>query len=181
MSPLKKKKTPKPSAIIHPTIAVYPGTFDPITNGHVDIIKRGLGVFDELIVLIAHNPNKKSLFSVEERMEMIREVIRDYENVRVDSFDGLLVEYVKVAGANVILRGLRALSDFEYEFQLALINRRLNRDVETVFLMTGYKWFYTSSTIINEAASLGGSVKGLVPEIVNQKLLERYSTKRGIV
>ena len=162
-------------------IAVYPGSFDPITNGHVDIIKRGLGVFDELIVLIAHNPNKKTLFSVEERVEMIQEVIRDYKNVRVDSFDGLLVEYVKVAGANVILRGLRALSDFEYEFQLALINRRLNRDVETVFLMTGYKWFYTSSTIINEAASLGGSVKGLVPEIVNQKLVEKYSSKRGIV
>ena len=162
-------------------IAVYPGSFDPITNGHVDIIKRGLGVFDELIVLIAHNPNKKTLFSVEERVEMIQEVIRDYKNVRVDSFDGLLVEYVKVAGANVILRGLRALSDFEYEFQLALINRRLNRDVETIFLMTGYKWFYTSSTIINEAASLGGSVKGLVPEIVNQKLVEKYSSKRGIV
>ena len=162
-------------------IAVYPGSFDPITNGHVDIIKRGLRVFDELIVLIAYNPNKKTLFSVEERVEMIQEVIRDFKNVRVDSFDGLLVEYVKVAGANVILRGLRALSDFEYEFQLALINRRLNRDVETVFLMTGYKWFYTSSTIINEAASLGGSVKGLVPEIVNQKLLEKYSSKRGIV
>ena len=162
-------------------IAVYPGSFDPITNGHVDIIKRGLGVFDELIVLIAHNPNKKTLFSVEERVAMIQEVIRDYKNVRVDSFDGLLVDYVKVAGANVILRGLRALSDFEYEFQLALINRRLNRDVETIFLMTGYKWFYTSSTIINEAASLGGSVKGLVPEIVNQKLVEKYSSKRGIV
>ncbi|MDP2838692.1 MAG: pantetheine-phosphate adenylyltransferase [Syntrophales bacterium] len=162
-------------------IAVYPGSFDPITNGHVDIIKRGLGVFDELIVLIAYNPNKKTIFSLEERVEMIREVIRDFTNVRVDSFDGLLVEYVKVAGANVILRGLRALSDFEYEFQLALINRRLNRDVETVFLMTGYKWFYTSSTIINEAASLGGSVKGLVPEIVNQKLQERYSSKREIV
>ena len=162
-------------------IAVYPGSFDPITNGHVDIIKRGLGVFDELIVLIAYNPNKKTIFSLEERVEMIREVIRDFTNVRVDSFDGLLVEYVKVAGANVILRGLRALSDFEYEFQLALINRRLNRDVETIFLMTGYKWFYTSSTIINEAASLGGSVKGLVPEIVNQKLLEKYSSKRGIV
>jgi len=162
-------------------IAVYPGSFDPITNGHVDIIKRGLGVFDELIVLIAYNPNKKTIFSLEERVEMIREVIRDFTNVRVDSFDGLLVEYVKVAGANVILRGLRALSDFEYEFQLALINRRLNRDVETIFLMTGYKWFYTSSTIINEAASLGGSVKGLVPEIVNQKLQERYSSKRGIV
>jgi pantetheine-phosphate adenylyltransferase len=162
-------------------IAVYPGSFDPITNGHVDIIKRGLGVFDELIVLIAYNPNKKTLFSVEERVEMIQEVIRDFKNVRVDSFDGLLVDYAKVAGANVILRGLRALSDFEYEFQLALINRRLNRDVETIFLMTGYKWFYTSSTIINEAASLGGSVKGLVPEIVNQKLQEKYSSKRGIV
>jgi pantetheine-phosphate adenylyltransferase len=161
-------------------IAVYPGSFDPITNGHVDIIKRGLGVFDELIVLIAYNPNKRTLFSVEERVEMIREVIRDYEDVRVDSFDGLLVEYVKAAGANVILRGLRALSDFEYEFQLALINRRLNRDIETVFLMTGYKWFYTSSTIINEAASLGGSVKGLVPEIVNQKLQQKYPSKRGI-
>jgi pantetheine-phosphate adenylyltransferase len=162
-------------------IAVYPGSFDPITNGHVDIIKRGLGVFDELIVLIAYNPNKKTLFSVDERVGMIQEVIRDFKNVRVDSFDGLLVDYVKVAGANVILRGLRALSDFEYEFQLALINRRLSRDVETVFLMTGYKWFYTSSTIINEAASLGGSVKGLVPEIVNQKLVEKYSSKRGIV
>jgi len=162
-------------------IAVYPGSFDPITNGHVDIIKRVLGVFDELIVLIAYNPNKKTLFSVEERMGMIREVIRDFKNVRVDSFDGLLVEYVKVAGANVILRGLRALSDFEYEFQLALINRRLSRDVETVFLMTGFKWFYTSSTIINEAASLGGSVKGLVPDIVNQKLVEKYSSKRGTV
>jgi pantetheine-phosphate adenylyltransferase len=162
-------------------IAVYPGSFDPITNGHVDIIKRGLGVFDELIVLIAYNPNKKTLFSVDERVGMIQEVIRDFKNVRVDSFDGLLVDYVKVAGANVILRGLRALSDFEYEFQLALINRRLNRDVETVFLMTGYKWFYTSSTIINEAASLGGSVKGLVPEIVFRKLQEKYPSKRGIV
>jgi len=157
-------------------IAVYPGSFDPITNGHVDIIKRGIRMFDELIVLIAHNPNKKALFSVEERLEMIRDVIRSCENVRVDSFDGLLVEYVKKTGANVILRGLRALSDFEYEFQLALINRRLNRDVETVFLMSGFKWFYTSSKIINEAASLGGSVKGLVPEIVNLKLQRKYSS-----
>jgi pantetheine-phosphate adenylyltransferase len=161
-------------------IAVYPGSFDPITNGHVDIIKRGLRMFDELIVLIAHNQNKKALFTVEERLEMIQEVIRDCKNVRVDSFDGLLVDYVKNAGANVILRGLRALSDFEYEFQLALINRRLNRDIETVFLMTGYKWFYTSSTIINEAASLGGSVKGLVPEIVYLKLQEKFSYKPGV-
>ena len=160
-------------------IAVYPGSFDPITNGHVDIIKRGIRMFDELIVLIAHNPNKKALFTVEERLEMIREVIRDCENVRVDSFDGLLVDYVKRTGANVILRGLRALSDFEYEFQLALINRRLNRDVETVFLMSGFKWLYTSSKIINEAASLGGSVKGLVPEIVNLKLQQKYSHNNG--
>ena len=159
-------------------IAVYPGSFDPITNGHVDIIKRGLRMFDELIVLVAYNPNKKAIFTVEEREEMIREVIRDCRNVRVDNFDGLLVDYVRGAGANVILRGLRALSDFEYEFQLALINRRLNRDVETVFLMTGYKWFYTSSKIINEAASLGGSVKGLVPEIVYLKLQEKYPFKK---
>lgn len=158
-------------------IAVYPGSFDPITNGHVDIIKRGLRMFDELIVLIAYNQNKKALFSVEERQGMIQEVIRDCKNVRVDKFNGLLVDYVKAAGANVILRGLRALSDFEYEFQLALINRRLNRDIETVFLMTGYKWFYTSSTIINEAASLGGSVRGLVPEVVYQKLQEKFTTK----
>ncbi|MBU2053663.1 MAG: pantetheine-phosphate adenylyltransferase [Proteobacteria bacterium] len=155
-------------------IAVYPGSFDPITNGHVDIIKRGQRMFDELIVLIAFNPIKKTLFSVEERLEMIREVIKDCKNVRVDSDDGLLVEYMKREGANVILRGLRALSDFEHEFQLALINRRLNREMETVFLMTGYKWFYISSTIIKEAASLGGSIKGLVPEIVNQKFQEKY-------
>jgi pantetheine-phosphate adenylyltransferase len=159
-------------------IAVYPGSFDPITNGHVDIIKRGTRMFDELIVLVAYNQSKKALFSVEERREMIQEVIRDCPNVRVDSFDGLLVDYLRNAGANVILRGLRALSDFEYEFQLALINRRLSRDVETVFLMTGYKWFYISSKIINEAASLGGSVKGLVPEIVYQKLQQKYPSKK---
>jgi pantetheine-phosphate adenylyltransferase len=159
-------------------VAVYPGSFDPITNGHVDIIKRGLRMFDELIVLIAYNQNKKALFTVEERRDMIQEVIKDCKNVRVDCFSGLLVDFVRDAGANVILRGLRALSDFEYEFQLALINRRLNRDIETVFLMTGYKWFYTSSTIINEAASLGGSVKGLVPEIVNLKLTEKFNHKK---
>lgn len=160
-------------------IAVYPGSFDPITNGHVDIIKRGLRMFDELVVLIAYNRSKKALFTVEERMAMIGEVIKDCKNVRVECYEGLLVDYVKGAGANVILRGLRALSDFEYEFQLALINRRLNREIETVFLMTGYKWFYTSSTIINEAASLGGSVKGLVPEIVYQKLQEKFNGRKG--
>ena len=155
-------------------IAVYPGSFDPITNGHADIIERGLRMFDELVVLVAYNPGKKSLFTVEERMMMIREVIKDTPTVRVDSHHGLLVDYAKSIGAKFMLRGLRALSDFEYEFQLALINRRLSREIETVFLMTGYQWFYTSSTIINEAASFGGSVKGLVPEIVERKLQEKY-------
>jgi len=156
-------------------IAVYPGSFDPITNGHIDLLIRGLRMFDEIIVLIAYNPNKPAhLFSVEERLEMAKEVVKPYQNVRVDSYPGLLVDYVKNAGANVILRGLRALSDFEYEFQLALINRRLNRDIETVFLMTGYKWFFTSSQIIKEAASLGGSVKGLVPDVVYLKLQEKF-------
>ncbi len=159
-------------------IAVYPGSFDPITNGHVDLIKRGLRMFDQLIVLIAHNPNKISRFTVEERMYMIREVIRDQERVKVDVSSGLLVDYVRDNGASVILRGLRALSDFEYEFQMALINRRLNRDIETVFLMTGYKWFYTSSKIINEAASLGGNVKGLVPDLVYQRLLKKYAKEK---
>ncbi|MCX5854042.1 MAG: pantetheine-phosphate adenylyltransferase [Deltaproteobacteria bacterium] len=156
-------------------VAVYPGSFDPITNGHVDLIKRGLGMFDEIIVLIAYNPNKPThLFSVEERMKMISDVVINQERVRVDSYAGLVVDYVRNSGANVILRGLRALSDFEYEFQLALINRRLNRDVETVFLMTGYKWFFTSSQIIKEAASMGGSVKGLVPDNVYQQLQEKF-------
>lgn len=157
-------------------IAVYPGSFDPITNGHVDLIKRGMRMFDEIVVLIAYNPNKPTyLFSVEERIELVSDVIKNYEAVRVDSFDGLLVDYVKKTGANIILRGLRALSDFEYEFQLALINRRLNNDVETVFLMTSYEWFFTSSQIIKEAASLGGSVQGLVPDIVCKKLKEKYA------
>jgi pantetheine-phosphate adenylyltransferase len=150
-------------------IAVYPGSFDPITNGHLDIITRALRMFDELIILVAYNPNKTSLFSVEERMDLVRTVLKG-NHVRVDCSAGLLVDYVKNVNANVILRGLRAVSDFEYEFQMALINRRLNRDIETVFLMTGYQWFYTSSNLIKEAASLGGSVKGLVPDIVNERL-----------
>jgi pantetheine-phosphate adenylyltransferase len=160
-------------------IAVYPGSFDPITNGHIDIIERGLRIFDELVVLVAYNPNKASLFTVQERMDLIHEVLKgsvhDWERVRVDSFAGLLVDYARNNGAAVILRGLRAVSDFEYEFQMALINRRLNRDVETVFLMTGYKWFYTSSNLIKEAASLGGSVRGLVPELIHRKLQEKFS------
>jgi pantetheine-phosphate adenylyltransferase len=160
-------------------IAVYPGSFDPITNGHIDIITRGLRMFDELIILVAYNPNKSSLFTVEERMDLIREVvIKDRTNVFVDCSAGLLVDYVQSKGANVILRGLRAVSDFEYEFQMALINRRLNRDIETVFLMTGYQWFYTSSNLIKEAAGLGGSVKGLVPDIVFERLQGKFENHK---
>ena len=155
-------------------IAVYPGSFDPITNGHVNLIERALEVFDKLTVAVAHNPNKASLFSVEERLEMIRESLKNDRRVTVDSFEGLLVEFAEKKGARVIIRGLRALSDFEYEFQMTLMNRKLNRKVDTMFLMTGFKWFYTSSRIIKEAASLGGSVRGLVPEIVHQKLKEKY-------
>lgn len=157
------------------TLAVYPGSFDPITNGHIDLVKRGLRMFDEIIILIATNPDKSSLFSVEERLAMIEEIYKDNDRVRVDSYPGLLVDYLKNCGANVIFRGLRALSDFEYEFQMALMNRRLERGIETVFLMSGFKWFYTSSGIIKEAASLGGSVKGMVPDLVCRKLQEKYA------
>jgi len=154
--------------------AVYPGSFDPITNGHVDIIRRGLRVFDNLIILIAYNPGKSSLFTVEERIELISSVIGNDPRIKIDSFSGLLVDYVKKENAQVILRGLRAVSDFEYEFQMALINRRLDRDTETVFLMTGYKWFYTSSQLVKEAASHGGSVRGLVPDLVLQALQQKF-------
>lgn len=156
-------------------IAVYPGSFDPITNGHVDIIKRGLRMFDEIIILIAYNPNKVYLFSIEERMEMIRDIFKDYKEIRVDCYSGLLVDYLKISGANIILRGMRALSDFEYEFQMALMNRRQTKQIETVFLMSGFKWFYTSSKLIKEVASLGGTVKALVPDNVNQKLMDKFN------
>ena len=154
--------------------AIYPGTFDPITNGHLSIIKRGLQIFDRLIIAILNNPQKTPLFSLDERISLIKDVLKDTPNIEVDVFDGLLVDYAVLKNSNVILRGLRALSDFEYEFQLALMNRKLNRDVQSIFLMTDYKWFYTSSTIVKEAASLGGDISGLVPEIVEQKLKEKF-------
>jgi pantetheine-phosphate adenylyltransferase len=155
-------------------IAIYPGTFDPITNGHLSILTRALKVFDKLIIALLNNPQKAPLFTMDERIGMIRDVLKDQPNVEIDSFDGLLVDYVISKGTNVVIRGLRALSDFEYEFQMALMNRKLNREVQSVFLMTDYKWFYTSSTIIKEAASLGGDVSGLVPPIVCRKLKEKF-------
>jgi pantetheine-phosphate adenylyltransferase len=155
-------------------VVIYPGTFDPITNGHISIISRALKVFDRLVIAILNNPQKLPLFSMEERIQMIREVLKDQRHVEVDSFNGLLVDYVIQKKTNVVIRGLRALSDFEYEFQMALMNRKLNRDVQSIFLMTDYKWFYTSSTIIKEAASLGGDVSGLVPPIVCKKLKGKF-------
>lgn len=159
-------------------VAVYPGSFDPITNGHMDIIDRGLRIFDKIIVLVGYNPNKKTLFTSEERMLMIKELIVDNDRIETDCFQGLLVDYIRERNINCIMRGLRAMSDFEYEFQLALINRRLDRDIETVFLMTGFKWFYINSRIIKEAASFGGPVNGLVPEVVYKKLQEKYPKLR---
>lgn len=160
-------------------VAIYPGTFDPITNGHMSILTRALNIFDKVIVAILHNPQKKPLFSIEERVSMLNEIAKDLPNVEVDTFDGLLVDYALMKESNVVLRGLRALSDFEYEFQLALMNRKLCREVQSIFLMTDYKWFYISSTIIKEAASLGGDISGLVPDIVERKLKEKFSQTKN--
>ncbi|MFZ5587583.1 MAG: pantetheine-phosphate adenylyltransferase [Thermodesulfobacteriota bacterium] len=162
-------------------IAVYPGSFDPITNGHLSILRRALEIFDEVVLAVAKNSEKKGLFTIAERIDMIGDVIREHnlKGVTVETFDGLLVDYVVRRGTNVVLRGLRALSDFDYEFQLALINRKLSRKVQTVFLMTDYKWLYVSSTIIKEAASLGGDINGLVPMVVRERLADKFPTLRA--
>ena len=159
--------------------AIYPGSFDPITNGHISIIRRGLEIFDEVVVAVARNSEKKGLFTIPERMEMIGRAVAGIDNVRVDTFEGLLVDYVERQHTNVILRGIRALSDFDYEFQLALMNRKLNRHVQSIFLMTDYKWLYVSSTIIKEAASLGGDINGLVPKVVRERLADKYPALRA--
>ena len=158
-------------------VAIYPGSFDPITNGHLDLIERGLKIFDEIIVAIAINPVKQPLFTIDERVEMIREVLKDHPRVRIDHFTGLLVDFVRAQGTNVIMRGLRAVSDFDYEFQLALMNRRLAPEIETVFLMTSLKWVFLSSSILKEAVSLGGVLQDIVPPFVIQKLREKFGLK----
>lgn len=156
-------------------VVVYPGTFDPITMGHLDIINRALELFDRVIVAVARHPNKTPLFTLEERLQMIQECFNGTDkNIEIEAVSGLLVEYASTKGAKSIVRGLRAVSDFEYEFQLALMNRRLERNVETVFLMTGFRWIYISSSIIKDAAQHGGDVTGLVPEHVQQKLKKKY-------
>ncbi|MBU0484167.1 MAG: pantetheine-phosphate adenylyltransferase [Proteobacteria bacterium] len=161
-------------------IAVYPGTFDPITMGHIDIINRGLTLFDKVIVAIAHNSSKEPLFSTEERAEMIKKCFPvDEKRVLTDTVSGLMVDYAYTKGAKAIIRGLRAVSDFDYEFQLALMNRRIEREVETVFLMTGFRWIYISSSIIKDAARHGGDVSGLVPDHVCERLREKFLVTNG--
>ena len=159
------------------TLAVYPGSFDPLTNGHVDIILRGARLFDRIVVAMLVNAEKSPLFSMAERVEIAREVFREQPNVEVDTFDGLLVDYLARREAQVIVRGLRAISDFEFEFQMALMNQRLNSRIETVFMMPAEKYTYISSRLIKEVFSLGGRVHGLVPELVEERLREKRSAR----
>ncbi|MCM2284375.1 MAG: pantetheine-phosphate adenylyltransferase [Desulfobacula sp.] len=159
--------------------AIYPGSFDPLTNGHIDIIERALDIFDEVVIAVLHNPSKKALFTMEERVAMIRESFNGERSVIVDSFGGLLVDYAKMRKAVAIIRGMRAVSDFENEFQMALMNRKLNKEVQSVFLMTGFRWIFTSSSIIKEAAQFGGDISDMVPEAVKLKLMEKYPKMRS--
>jgi pantetheine-phosphate adenylyltransferase len=161
------------------TLAVYPGSFDPLTNGHVDIISRGARLFDRIIVAILVNAEKSPLFTMNERVEITRSVFQTQPNVEVDTFDGLLVDYVERRNAQVIVRGLRAVSDFEFEFQMALMNRRLRPKIETVFMMPAEQYTYISSRLIKEVFSLGGRVEGLVPDLVEQRLRGKGLKKRS--
>lgn len=155
-------------------IAIYPGSFDPLTNGHIDIIQRALEIFDQVIIAVLHNPSKQALFTMDERVKMIRQSFNGQNGIQVDSFGGLLVDYAKMKKAVAIIRGMRAISDFESEFQMALMNRKLNKEVQSVFLMTGFRWIFTSSSIIKEAAQFGGDISDMVPKAVHLKMMEKY-------
>ncbi len=159
-------------------VAIFPGSFDPITNGHLDLIERGSQLFGTLVVAVLQNETKEPLFSVEDRLEMLRDVVRDMSNVEVDCFDGLLVKYAARRGAQAILRGIRAISDYEYELQMALINRRLEPDIETVFLMAGEANSFISSRLVKEVARLGGDIAGFVPVSVANRLHRRLAANR---
>jgi len=162
-------------------IAIYPGTFDPLTNGHLDLIERGSKIFDELIVAILKNPEKDPLFTVNERKEVLLRMTKRFANVRIDTFDGLLVDYAAARGAGAVLRGIRAISDYEYELQMALMNRKLNPKIETVFMMPAEAYSYLSSRLVKEIYQLGGSIRGLVPELVEQRLkrkIKRVTRRR---
>ena len=171
--------TPSPASARN-SLAVYPGTFDPITNGHIDILERALRLFDRVIVTIATNPRKAPLFTVDERIGFIRDAAAEHAGrLEFAAFDGLLVDFCRDREARVIVRGLRALADFEYEFQLAHMNRRLGVDIDTVFLMTSEKDFYVSSSLVKEVAMLGGDVRGLVPPLVEEAMRRRVSTDKS--
>ncbi len=154
-------------------MCIYPGSFDPVTNGHINLIERAMNIFDTVIVAIANNPDKKPLFSVEERTEMLEKSIGHYPGVKIDSFAGLLVDYAKNKGVYVILRGMRAVSDFEYEYEMTFMNRKLDRGIETIFMMTGLRWFFVHSKGIKAAAKAGACVRGLVPDIVCERLEQK--------
>jgi len=155
--------------------AIYPGSFDPVTNGHIDIIKRSLKIFDNVIVAVGDNPGKKSFFTIEERISMLKECTKEIKNIEIDSFIGLFLNYVKEKNSSIIIRGLRAVSDFDFEFQRALMNRVVDNEIETIFIMTKEDYVYLNSSIIKEMAMFGGKVNGLVPKIVEEKLKEKFS------
>ncbi|MEK6538509.1 MAG: pantetheine-phosphate adenylyltransferase [Nitrospirota bacterium] len=160
--------------------AIYPGTFDPITNGHIDILQRSLRIFDHIILGIGPNPKKTSLFSLEERIQMVKESVKDVPNVSVETFDGLLVDFAKKNGASAIIRGLRAVSDFEYEFQMALMNRKLDDKIETVFLMPSEEYSYLTSSIIKVVSSFDGDISSLVPKHVYAMLKYKFKDRKGL-
>ena len=154
-------------------VAIYPGSFDPLTNGHRNVIERGVKVFDTVVVAVAHNTSKKTIFTLEERVEILNEIFGDREDVKIDYFEGLLVDYVKKRGTNIVLRGMRTVSDFEYELQMALANKSLSQELETVFMVTDSEFSHISSSVIREVVSLGGSAEKMVPDIVEKKLREK--------
>lgn len=168
------------SSVSRVALAVYPGSFDPITNGHLDMIERACRLSDRLLVAVLQNEAKKALFSMDERAEMLREVLKPYPNVEIGGFSGLLVDYASAQGASVIVRGIRAVSDYEYELQMALMNRRLRPEIETVFLMSSEAYSFVSSRLVKEVIALGGNIEGLVPKSVEQRLRQRLQNTQGV-